>query len=291
MKWSLLRIVWGVALITGTSPSASAQTAYSVNDGNATLYSIDLATGNINAIGATGVDDIEALAFDPTGQTLYAIEDDDETLLTCSIVTGACSAVGSLGLGGNAVSSAGLAFTCDGRLFMVDSNESDDLWEVDPQTGAATTIGALPVGISSLASRAGDGICPSGLFGVNAEPADALYCIDVNTGNATLLGALSTSFDDESAIEFAPDGTLWIIEDGVDDSLNIARINPANGQVTDAGYDLPPSTFESLAMPSLPNLCSNSTPAPAASPMGLILTVLAITGIGYFALRRSVRAA
>lgn len=290
MKWrTLLHAVWGAALISGSSISAgaqpAAQTAYSINDSDATLYSIDLATGNATAIGATGFDDIEAIAFDPLGQTLYAIEDDDEDLLTCSIATGACSSVGSLGLGGTAVSSAGLAFTCDGRLFMVDDNDSRELWRVNPQTGAATSIGSLPTGIGSLASRAPDGLCPSGLFGITNDPADALYCIDVNTGNATLLGPLSTVYNEEAAIEFAPDGTLWIIDDG--GSLNIGQVDPATGQVTDAGYDLPASEFESLAMPSLPALCRASTPAPAVSMTGLILTTLIVAGIGFVALRRS----
>lgn len=284
-----MRFLWVGLFVSGLAAAAGAQTAFSVNDPDSDLYEVDLATGNISSIGDTGFGDIEALAFDPTGAVLYAIEDDDETLMTCSTATGACSIVGPLGLGGDAVSGAGMAFTCDGRLFMVDEDDgSEDLVEIDPATGAANIIGDLGTGIGSLAARRGDARCPSGLFGVNA-PADTLYCIDVATGAANMLAALSTPFANESAIEFASDGTLWIIEDGENGgATNIGRINPATGAVTDAGYDLPPSELESLAIASLPQLCQ-TTSAPAVSPWGLGLIVVAVIMLGYRTLRRPAR--
>jgi hypothetical protein len=208
--------------------------------------------------------------------------------MTCNTATGACSAVGPLSLGGGAVSGAGLAFTCDGRLFMVDENDdSEDLVEINPANGAAAIVGNIGIGIGSLASRRGDALCPSGLFGVNA-PADTLYCIDVATGAADMLASLSTTFANESAIEFASDGTLWIVEDGENGgATNIGRINPATGAVTDAGYDLPPSELESLAIPSLLQLCQ--VPAPAISPWGLGVVAIIMLGFGYLALRRPAR--
>src|SRR5262245_57771501 len=91
-----------------------------------TLFSVDLTTQAATRIGrATPVEssfryaNIVGLTFNPAG-VLYAVSDAGatKTLLTIDRFTGLATPVGTLDLGTDAQLDLGLAFTCDGKLWM-----------------------------------------------------------------------------------------------------------------------------------------------------------------------------
>jgi len=108
--------------------AASAQSELSVlSDGDDQLYSIDLQTGNATPIGPSGFRNIECLTFDPSGTILYGVNDDEinetDQLVTCDPSTGACTLVGQLNV---AAGDCGLAFDCNGELFLSVGAGADD---------------------------------------------------------------------------------------------------------------------------------------------------------------------
>ena len=285
MKRVISVLALGPVLVALTAPAA-AQTAYSVDRDTDDLYEIDLSTGNATSLGATGFNNIEALAFDPTGKVLYGVDEDNGELLKCDLADGSCAAVGSTGL--SDADDTGLGFTCDGRLWMVAViGLAYQLHEVDPTTGNASLVGDLDQNLSSLAIRRGDSICPSGVFGLDESNPD-LWCVDLSTGALSLIGATDDlSSNGDPAIEFDGAGVLWAIEDN-DSPPGIFTINPATGADTYTGNDLPSNEFESLAIPSLPQLCGGPLAIPAASGWGLSALAFLLVAAGVLILRRSV---
>lgn len=152
--------------------------------GNAELYSIDLATGVATLIGSTG-QNMTDITF--IGATLYGI-DRNERLYTIDTATGLSTLVPP----GNDVNShKGLAADSSGDLF---GSQGDDLYSINPADGVSTYIGDHDSGgtsfgnIRSLAFNAMDS-----LFGVeindrNSDP-NWLVQIDPGTGFGTPVGA------------------------------------------------------------------------------------------------------
>jgi len=120
--------------------AASAQTGFSIlSDGDDDqLYTINLQTGDVNAIGPTGFDDIECLTFNLRGTTLFGVNGNPENgeLVTCDPDTGNCTEVGPLGV---SIDTCGLAFDCNGDLFLSQGGaDVGTFYSVDPETGVAT---------------------------------------------------------------------------------------------------------------------------------------------------------
>lgn len=206
-----------------------------VNDANGTLGTVDMATGDVTVVGATGVV-LTDIAFDPEGElwgisftNLYRINKD----------TGAASWVGPTGVqDGNS-----LVFGSDGTLYS-GGRSTTQLNTIDTTSGNATSIG--DVGFRSagdLAFNSGDlymssvsnilvkiaieptvsgtGIGPIGfvnVFGMATADHETLYGIsetqvfamDVSTGQGTgildysgqgLFAANGTAFVSESVPE------------------------------------------------------------------------------------------
>lgn len=232
------------------------------SDGDDQLYSIDLGTGVGSAIGPSGFADIDALTFDPSGTTLYGVDTSTAQLVICSVINGACSAVG--GPLGAKVNATGLAFGCDGNLYM--GNEDDQgLYRVDPVSGAATLIGSgSGEDLTALAARAATPGCASGLFGVGDDADDTLVCLDTVSGTATPIGDLGIVSSD-GGLDFDDTGVLWFL----DDDGNVYNLDPATGAATatattDAG-------FEGLAVAAA--VCGSGPPPPPPPPPSSILEV------------------
>lgn len=307
------RLFAAVAALLPLSASA-APIAYAV--GFSDLYRIDLATGQANKIGPIGFNDVEGLAFAPDG-SLYAVADatmaiggnnsaTTDFLLRINTSTGAGSLVGQLpGLqqpSPNDQLDYGLAFTCDGRLWL-SSDTSTQLWEVNPANAAVALVGSMGAPISGLAANG------QGLFGVSTEPGGALYRI--NTGNASVQRVGSLELADrmyDAGADFDGNGRLWTTIDyfspptGLPPLRNdVAQVDPATGQrlatltISGAGTGIDTVQMEGLAIAPTAACGSNpgtGTPAPGApevvpvdSPWMLTLLALVLMPLAWRRLR------
>lgn len=310
LNWRHLAVLAILSAATG----ANAQTVgYAA--GYDTLYRVTLETGAATAVGRFGavangagtvpISDVEGLAFSPRGQ-LYAVSDARDLLVTVDTTTGQATVVGSLGLrgqGGNQFDNLdfGLAFTCDGRLWL-SSDVSRELWRVDPASGATTLVGKIDQPVSGLASWNGE------LYGIGVLDRHNVYRIDTATAQATLVASLGTSFTVyDAGADFDAQGRLWITLDSLapPEGLpsvyreELTRVDIANGMldarvITGIGSGINIVQMEALAI--APPSCGNGGGAavtaavPAQSPWGLALMALALAGLGLFGLRRVARA-
>jgi hypothetical protein len=297
-------------------PMATALAApmgYSVNSDQPlgdTLHTIDLATGNANAVGIgvillgpPALSDIEGLAVAPDlglwgvdedSMTLFQIDTNDGTVVLNSEVT-------ITGLDTANSNDFGLTFTCEGTLYAT-SVSSQSLYVLS-ETGNATRIGAagsLGVNISAIASY---GISPVKLYGLgngllgDEGPADnrSLYEIDLDEGTAAAIGEIgpAASDYDEAGLAFDAGGQLWAITDRsrLGQFSEVLRIDSNTGVAT-----LQATTnvmgFESLAIAPPGNCVSapfsptdNTYPLPALGGQGKLLGILILLLTGFAGLR------
>jgi hypothetical protein len=285
---------WILAVALLAPAGAAAQPAAFVADTEETddLYGLDLATGTATFIGGTVAADVEGLALRGDG-VLFGISDDSDELLTCDPLTGACSAVGTLGA---AISDPGLAFACDGTLFMGTEGGNDpdappgDLYRVDTTTGLATLVGSLlgDFDAQSIAQGPASPGCPSGMYALDGnhnadEP--RLACLDLTTGAATVIGDTGVAIDGQPAVDFDAGGTLWLVENL--DGSDIYTVDLLTGAATDVGDVAPASTgFDAFAMRD--GFVCPAAPAeviPVADGLGLAGLAALLGLAGVFALR------
>lgn len=264
-----------------------------------TLYSVDLSTHQASEIGrATPLDspnqrwaNIVGLTFNPASQ-LYAVSDAGaiKTLLRIDVNTGLASPVGTLDVGTDQQLDLGLAFTCDGRLWM--SAGTGQFWQVDPGTAAVTALGNLGVTVTGLAAQ-GNRVYATGSQGNNT-----LYSIDTEHAQANAVGAYgSDNFITTASPGFDSAGNLWAVLDYVPppsgpspDWSDLAKIRIDTGALTNLGSitpsqakwagDLQQIGLKGLAIPQSVCVAAPaavvSTPAlpwPALLVLGLLFAV------------------
>ncbi len=288
---------------TQASPFAYA-TAAQTTSTDYRLIQIDLATGVSTTVGSIGYSDVEGLAISPEG-TLYGVSDQSpKTLFTISTSFGRGTPVGpgnnNLGVVGEGVGSfdsldLGLAFTCDGRLWM-SSDTTGKFWEVNRNTGVARLVGNLGVKISGLAGNA------DGLYGMGIEADRGLFKINPDTGTATRVGAIGNiapfvdaGMDSDSA------GNLWAVldYDPPPDSRpgdsgkqsDLVRVNAATGAFTYIAKTFP--EVEGLAI-GPPPACAisgggNAPSIPANTPVTLLLLGLVLLAVGLTRVRSALQ--
>ena len=283
-----------VFLVGAAALPLRAQTGYSVrSDGNDKqddyLYSIDLKTGLAAPIGATGVEDVEGLAFDRKCETLFGVDDVTDRLLTCDIATGACRQVGNLGVD---VTDTGLAFADAFTLYMSTDAPKNParFYQVSPITGKATLIGDQGQEVTGLAASS------DGIFGLGGDGRDNLVRIDPATGAATPVGPLGPIKASDGGLDFDSDGVLWGVEDaGLRNPSRIFTVDTSTGQATTvATVHLENGTqlggFEGLAVDD--GVCTalagpaTAVNVPTVGEWGLAALAALLTATGLFALRR-----
>jgi hypothetical protein len=270
------------------------------------LYSIDLTTRAATQIGGAGtlngqpIANIEGLTFSPAG-VLYAVSDAGavKTLLTVDKATGLASAIGVLNLGTSNQLDLGLAFTCDGRLWM--SAGTGQLWQIDPTNANVTLIGNLGIKITGLAANG------NALFGTGSQGNNILYLIDPATAGATAVGNYgSTNYITTASPGFDSTGQLWAILDYVPPQQgstsvaqwsDLAQIKLAAGTLTDLGTITPSSStsapsleyigLKGLAIPN--SICAASASVaslPTLDARGLAALIAALALVAGTRLRR-----
>jgi hypothetical protein len=298
--------------------AASAEPIGYAAGGDNQLYRLDLGTGQATRVGAMGFVDVEGLAISPDG-VLFGVADAGTGLPGSSLTdflvridpaSGRATAVGSLGLMGQGVGTFfdldyGLAFTCDGRLWL-SSDTTSRLWEVDRHSGATRYVGEMTARISGLASFGRD------LYGVSAAGAESLYKINPKNGAVDLIGSLgmpNAVYD--VGLDFDAGGRLWATLDylapptGIPPLRNdIALLDVGTGArmvtrtITGAGTDIDTVQMEGLAIAPVaacsgggdggngePTIDPLTVPGPAL-PMLALLGAFA-AGLGLRRLRRA----
>ena len=139
----------------------------------------------------------------------------------------------------------GLAFTPDGTLYGLSMSEDFDfaqrLWRIEPATGNRTLVGRLGgwAQEGDLAAQPGTGaLFAVGVYVPGGPSSNTLARIDRASGAASLVGPIlpeNAPDVDFSAMAFAPDGTLYVLNTGQGvagpDVEQLLRVDAANGQV------------------------------------------------------------
>ena len=135
------------------------------------LSTIDLVSGVVNVIGATGFGSpFGGLAYD--GSAMYGISAGGSAgeLFTVNLGTGAATSVGLVTLGGASIGTTALEFGDDGVLYSLpkpnDSLLMGHLLSVDPATGEATDLGDTGIELVALTTPEPVTLCLLGLGGV-----------------------------------------------------------------------------------------------------------------------------
>ncbi len=278
---------WFAAALVLFSSAALAE-PFGFASGFRDLYRVDLATGQATLLGPIGFSDVEGFALAPNG-ALYAAVDGTmqigansssttDFLIRVNTSTGAGSLVAQLpglqsrGPGGQL--DYGLAFTCDGRLWLA-AETTGELWEVNTGTAELRLIGNTGASISGLAARGAE------LYGVSVEPSPRLHRIDTTTGAASVIGPLNAGGAVLNVgLDFDAAGTLWATLDPSEVAPSrVARINLQTGNASDVRNlnSVPGIGIKALAL-APPGGCSPAG-VPAIDPVivpGPVAPVLAL---------------
>ena len=171
-----------LASISSVSASALAAPLLWVGDSGGTLGTVDVATGNVNVVGAMGAT-MTDIAFDPNGN-LYGIS--FSNLYSINKTTGAASLIGAHNITGGSKNS--LVFDAAGTLYAANNS----LYTLNTGTGASTLVGngGSPYSSSGdLAFIGGDLFLSSG-GGVGG---DKLVELNTATGAGTDVGNIGFS--------------------------------------------------------------------------------------------------
>ncbi len=301
---------WLAAVLLSFASLASAE-PFGYAAGFNELYRVNVATGQATRVGAMGFNDVEGLALSPGG-TLFGVADatmmignqpsaSSDFLLRINPANGAGTLVGQLsglqGLGPAGNLDYGLAFTCDGRLWM-SSDTTGELWSVDPATAETRRIGVMGAPISGLAARG------NVLFGVSVEADPALFAIDTANASVRRIGGIALpAVMYDAGLDFDADGRLWLTVDYLPPPSgttllrnDLVELDPATARVISlttiggAGSGINTVQMEALAV-APPGGCSASgggnSPPPIVVPGPGAPALLLLAGLaGWFGRRR-----
>jgi hypothetical protein len=119
--------------------------AYAI-DSAGELYSLDLSSGALTAVAATGDDHLFGFALDPITSVYYVLAYDTGVYSTINVTTGALTAVGTLSLLPN-TSPESLQIDANGTFWVENDGVNADIWSFDPATPSA----AVESGVVTLA--------------------------------------------------------------------------------------------------------------------------------------------
>ncbi len=295
LRWPLL-----ATLLLSSSGAFAQGTGYAA--GFDTLFRIDLQTAQAQRVGLFGnvgpgtpIGDVEGLALATDG-TLYGVSDNipGGAFLRIDTTSGAATVVGNLGIDGSGAANEnldfGLAFTCDGRLWLSSDTQSR-LWEINRSNGATRLVGSIGRKISGLAARGNE------LFGIGVEGDGGLYRIDSASASATTVATFTGTPFPDAGLDFDASGALYGVLDFFPPTprSDLVRIDASSGAVTSigtiSGAGLDDKEIETLAIAA--PVCSNPPPGtvaqasvPANSTWALALLAACFALLGLWRVRR-----
>jgi hypothetical protein len=153
----------------------------SAQGGPSTLYQINPSNGAATFIGATGLDGMGSIAFNPLTGTLYGIGNTGSqfVLATVNTTTGASTPIAAISATAAPTNPyfGDMSFSSSGALFATEPN-GRILYTINPVTGAAARVPSN----ASIAEWSGRG------FALSFLPGDVLY-----HSNGDMIGTLSQS--------------------------------------------------------------------------------------------------
>ena len=181
----------------------NSNTAYWVpGRGNDNLYTINLQTGAASLVGAHGIDDMFALAYDTATNNLYG-ESSNGNFYSISTTNGAATLLGS-----NTVYPGGMTYRADTNQLILLGAGNAQFWQLNPANGAAALLGGN--GFVNDNGLAWDPV--QGKFFVD-DWSSNFYTGDPNTWLLTQVGSLPGPFD---GIIYTPEpGTMLLLGSGI----------------------------------------------------------------------------
>ncbi len=213
-------------------------TYYLLEQVNAELYTVEIATATTTLIGSTGVG-LTGFSYDWANDVFWGISATD--LYTVDVTTGATTLVGPFGLGGVELM-IDVAVDCNGNMYAYDL-VSDSFYSIDPATGTATLIGSLGYDANFGQGMSFDhstGILYISAFN-NGTFTGQLRTVDVATGMTTLV--FDWGFE-----QIAP----FAIDTGCGPPCPVG--DPSNPNPPDRAIDVPIDLPEGLTHLKLPKL-------------------------------------
>lgn len=201
------------------------------------LHRIDLFTGELTAVGETPLP-AAGLAFN-TGGDLFGVDSEANVILQIDLETGRAEAVSALDVDLGGASNVGLAFTSDGRLWMVAFvDDAYLLFVVDPATGAAQAFGTVEEPFAG-----GLAVVDGTLYAMGHD----LGTVNLDTGQITL--AQTLDFAGFRSIGMAGNGhgkiasmQLCTVCMAPFDIIWLLQADPAGGEWEFTGSVVPPCT-------------------------------------------------
>jgi hypothetical protein len=249
--------------------------------GPSNLYSINPTTGAATLVGATGFNEVSAIAFDGSG-TLYGVGHIGAglpLLITINTTTGAGTQVGATGLVFNFTD---MSFRhSDGKLYAYSKSASQSVWTINKGTGAATLVGP------SGAVGDGNGLAFSTVPPDTLYKGDKLFLSTINqaTGTATAPMPLIYPIPNSrvNGMDFDASGTLWASVNSAPNTIAppdsqiapaiavvsnnyLATINTSTGVVTKIGDTV--NGLDSLAVQPPAGPCSPDVTPPTITCPG-----------------------
>lgn len=189
MRIALLSVVFIVPYVAVPSGHASLIYAVGADATNSPVYTIDTDTGTQTLLGNSGVANLNALTFSPTG-VLYAAggAPGSNVLVTLDPTTGAATSSVSVNTGTSQSFIRSLAFDSAGTLWAgnqpsagLPQSGQTRLYTINTSTGVGT-----PIGFMGFITMEGLDFSSSGtLYGVAS---DGLRTVNTTTGASALVG-------------------------------------------------------------------------------------------------------
>lgn len=305
-----------LTLALAVASRAEATRMYGINEDDASLYEIDLATGQATLIGPMNdPPSIAGLAWDSQNAFLYASDlqieigtegkgDADWGLGTVDPESGATDFLGTHDPSNNVW---GLAYDpASDTLYGADNEDLPQLVYVDRTDGTVAPVGGpfAAAGALYICALAFD-TATATLYGVdcvigqpvargNAKPpaeaptapeggGNALYTIDTTTGAATLVGPLGVYLSNGSlfiGLEVDPETGILYVADDVTQILY--TVDTATGEATEVG----PMGVPISALAATPGGRVTPLAIPTLSRAGVAALAAALAGLAFVALHR-----
>ncbi len=222
---------------------------YFVADGNDRLYSVDRTDGTVVNIGATGVSNIEAIAYYPIPGANQLFAANGGEFGSLNISTGAYSSISDIDATGDMNGALGAqsiddvdAMMLDGQTFIIwaaqRNSPNDLLFQIDPTTGQiirdafgsgidyiVVSGPGINVDVDDLAVSPKTGR----MYASNNDGGSSDNLVEINKYNATYSVITAIGEDDVEGLAFHNDGTLYGSEGDTD---RMSEINLTTGATT-----------------------------------------------------------